>query len=204
MPPYASSDMIAAIVLAAGSSSRLGRPKQLEPWGSTTLLGAVLDEIAGFQFEETWVVVGAHLDRVLAEVGDRPVGIVQNPGWEEGLASSLRVGLDALTQLSRADGAMVFLADQPGIRGDVVVDLIEKHRRTTRMAVVPKYRYAWSNPVLLDRALWPRLMSLEGDQGAQQLLKAHPEWVEEVWVDSLPPRDIDTSADVEELRPRRT
>ena len=71
------------------------------------------------------------------------------------------------------------------------------------MAIVPKYRYTRGNPVLIDRALWPRLMSLEGDEGAQRLLQAHSEWVEEVWFDSLPPRDIDTQADVEELRPRR-
>lgn len=195
--------MIAALILAAGGSRRLGRPKQLEPWGSTTLLGHVIDLVESFPVDETWVVVGADLDRVVNEIGSRPVGIVQNPDWETGLASSLRVGLDALTRLSKADGALVFLGDQPAVRPDVVTALIEKHRRATAMAIVPKYRYSRGNPVLIDRALWPRLMSLEGDEGAQRLLQAHSEWVEEVWFDSLPPRDIDTQADVEELRPRR-
>lgn len=196
--------MIAALVLAAGGSRRLGRPKQLEPWGGTTLLAHVLDRVETFAIDEIWVVVGAEADRVVGEIGDRPVGIVQNPSWEDGQASSLRAGLGALTERSGADAAIVFLGDQPAIRADVVVDLIERHRRSGRMAVVPKYRYSWGNPVLLDRALWPRLMSLDGDEGAQRLLKAHPEWVEEVWVDSLPPRDVDTASDVEELRPRRT
>jgi len=196
--------MIAALILAAGGSRRLGRPKQLEPWGSTTLLGHVIDLVESFPVDETWVVVGADLDRVVNEIGPRPVGIIQNPDWETGLASSLRVGLDALTQLSKADGVLVFLGDQPSVRADVVTALIEKHRRSSAMAIVPKYRYSLGNPVLLDRALWPRLMSLEGDEGAQRLLQAHSEWVEEVWFDSLPPRDIDTQADVEELRPRRT
>ncbi len=196
--------MIAALILAAGGSRRLGRPKQLEPWGSTSLLGHVIDLVESFPVDETWVVVGSDLDRVVAEIGSRPVGIIQNPDWETGLASSLRVGLDALTQLSKADGVLVFLADQPAVRADVVTALIEKHRRSSAMAIVPKYRYSRGNPVLIDRALWPRLMSLEGDEGAQRLLQAHSEWVEEVWFDSLPPRDIDTQADVEELRPRRT
>ena len=195
--------MIAALILAAGGSRRLGRPKQLEPWGSTTLLGHVIDLVESFPVDETWVVVGADLDRIVNEIGPRPVGIIQNPDWETGLASSLRVGLDALTRLSKADGALVFLGDQPVVRADVVTALIEKHRRSKAMAIVPKYRYSQGNPVLIDRALWPRLMSLEGDQGAQRLLQAHSEWVEEVWFDSLPPRDIDTQADVEELRPRR-
>ncbi len=196
--------MIAALILAAGGSSRLGRPKQLEPWGSTTLLGHVIDMVESFPVDETWVVVGADLDRVVNEIGPRPVGIVQNPDWESGLASSLRVGLDALTRLSKAEGVLVFLADQPSVRADVVTALIEKHRRSPAMAIVPKYRYSRGNPVLLGRSLWPRLMSLEGDQGAMRLLQAHSEWVEEVWFDSLSPRDIDTQADVEELRPRRT
>ncbi len=196
--------MIAALILAAGGSRRLGRSKQLEPWGSTTLLGHVIDLVETFPVDETWVVVGADLDRVVNEIGARQVGIIQNPDWESGLASSLRVGLDALTQLSKADGALVFLGDQPAVRADVVTALIEKHRRSSAMAIVPKYRYTRGNPVLIDRALWPRLMSLEGDEGAQRLLQAHSEWVEEVWFDSLSPRDIDTQADVEELRPRRT
>ncbi len=196
--------MIAALILAAGGSRRLGRPKQLEPWGTKTLLSHVIDLVEAFPVDETWVVVGADLDRVVNEIGSRPVGIIQNPDWESGLASSLRVGLDALTQLSKADGALVFLGDQPSVRADVVTALIEKHRRSPAMAIVPKYRYTRGNPVLLDRVLWPRLMSLEGDEGAQRLLQAHSEWVEEVWFDSLPPRDIDTQADVEELRPRRT
>ena len=196
--------MIAALILAAGGSRRLGRPKQLEPWGSTTLLSHIIDLVETFPVDETWVVVGAELDRVVNEIGARPVGIVQNPDWESGLASSLRVGLDALTRLSKADGVLVFLGDQPAVRADVVTALIEKHKRSTAMAIVPKYRYSRGNPVLIDRRLWPRLMSLEGDEGAQRLLQAHSEWVEEVWFDSLPPRDIDTQADVEELRPRRT
>lgn len=196
--------MIAALILAAGGSRRLGRPKQLEPWGSTTLLSHIIDMVETFPVDETWVVVGAELDRVLNEIGARPVGIVQNPDWESGLASSLRVGLDALTRLSKADGVLVFLGDQPAVRADVVTALIEKHKRSTAMAIVPKYRYSRGNPVLIDRSLWPRLMSLDGDEGAQRLLQAHSEWVEEVWFDSLSPRDIDTQADVEELRPRRT
>jgi molybdenum cofactor cytidylyltransferase len=196
--------MIAALILAAGGSRRLGRSKQLEPWGSSTLLGHVVDLVESFPVDETWVVVGADLDRVVNEIGSRPVGIIQNPDWETGLASSLRVGLDALTRLSKADGVLVFLGDQPAVRADVVTALIEKHRRSRAMAIVPKYRYSRGNPVLISRALWPRLMSLEGDEGAQRLLQAHSEWVEEVWFDSLPPRDIDTQSDVEELRPRRT
>jgi molybdenum cofactor cytidylyltransferase len=70
-------------------------------------------------------------------------------------------------------------------------------------AAVPKYRYQRANPVLVDRYLWPRLMSLEGDSGASRLLQAHPEWVEEVRLDHPIPRDIDTPGDVSDLRTGR-
>lgn len=195
--------MIAALVLAAGGSRRLGRPKQLERWGSSTLLGHVLEAVRTFPVDESWVVLGARIDEVLEKVDLTDFGIVENPEWSEGLAASLRVGLDALTRLSKAEAAFIVLGDQPDIPADVPAKLISALRTSRRLAAVPKYRYSWGNPVLVARALWPRLMSMTGDEGARPLLEAHPEWVEEVWFESLPPRDVDTETDVEELRPRR-
>ncbi len=194
--------MIAAVILAGGGSKRLGRAKQVEPWGDATLLGHVVTAVKALPVEEVWVVLGAELDKILAAVDLEDCGVIENPEWEEGIASSLRVGLDAITQLSRADHALIVLGDQPDVPADVVDALIDAQRRSHALAVVPKYRYAPGNPILVDRALWPRLMSLEGDHGAKRLLQAHPEWVEEVWFERLPPRDVDTPADIDELRPR--
>lgn len=196
--------MIAGLILAAGGSRRLGRPKQLEPWGGGfTLLGTVVDQARTFGLDELWVVLGAELQAIFDAVDLEDCGVVENPEWEEGLSSSLRVGLDALTRMSKADNALILLGDQPGIDPEVVHQLVVAKKRSKRMAAVPKYRYAWGNPVLVDRTLWPRLISLAGDEGAKRLLLVHPEWVEEVWVESLPPRDVDTASDVDELRPRR-
>lgn len=197
--------MIAGLVLAAGGSRRLGRPKQLEPWGSggATLLDAVIGRAREFRLDELWVVLGSDLDEILERVDLTDCGVVENPEWEEGLASSLRVGLDALTRMSKADSVLILLGDQPGIDPAVVEALVAAKKKSKAMAVVPKYRYSWGNPVLVDRTLWPRLISLSGDEGAKRLLQAHPEWVEEVWFESLAPRDVDTASDIEELRPRR-
>jgi molybdenum cofactor cytidylyltransferase len=195
--------MLAALVLAAGSSSRLGRIKQLEPWGDGTLLGHVVDQVRALPVDEVWVVLGADWERIRDEVDLGDCGIVENPEWEEGIAASLRVGLDALLRRSKAESVLIVLGDQPDVPAGVVERMLEAQRRSPRLAVVPQYRYVWGNPVIVSRALWERLMSLEGDEGAKRLLQAHPEWVEEVWVDALPPRDVDTPADVEELRPRR-
>lgn len=194
---------VAALVLAAGGSSRLGRPKQLERWGATTLLGHVVGQVKEYPVDEVWVVLGADAEEILATVDLDGCGVVENPEWEEGMASSLRVGLDALIQLSRAEAALIVIGDQPNIDPRVVADVVETFDRTSAPVVIPKYRYTWGNPVMVGRPLWPRLMSLEGDEGAQRLFKAHPEWVEEVWTDQLPPRDVDTESDLSELRPRQ-
>ena len=193
---------IAAVILAAGGSRRLGRPKQLEPWGDTNLLGHVVARTSEFPVEEVWVVVGCEADRILAETDLGTAGVVENPEWEEGIASSIRVGLDALTRLSRCDQALIVIGDQPAVPAEVVDALLASHAGSDKPVSVPKYRYTSGNPVLVDRLLWPRLMSLEGDEGAGRLWQAHPEWVNEVWFSDLAPRDVDTESDVAEMRPK--
>jgi molybdenum cofactor cytidylyltransferase len=192
----------AAVILAAGGSKRLGRPKQLEPWGDTTLLGHVVARTAEFAVDEIWVVVGHESELILEQIDLGDAGVVENPEWEEGIASSIRVGLDALNRLSRCDRALIVIGDQPGVSIEVVDELMASHARAGRPVSVPKYRYSSGNPVLVDRSLWPRLMSLEGDEGASRLWQAHPEWVNEVWFSDLAPRDVDTEVDVVEMRPK--
>lgn len=192
----------AALILAAGQSARLGRPKQLEPWGESNLLGHVVANTARFPVEEVWVVIGYEAERILAETDLGEAGVVENPEWEEGIASSIRVGLDALTRMSRCDRVLIVIGDQPDVSAEVVAQLLESHERDGHPVTIPKYRYHWGNPVVVDRSLWPRLMSLEGDEGASRLWQAHPEWVNEVWFSGVAPRDVDTDADIAELRPR--
>lgn len=194
----------AAVVLAAGSSRRLGRPKQLEPWGDQNLLGHVVARTMEFGVEEVWVVLGHDVDRILAETDLGDAYVVENLEWEEGIASSLRVGLDALTRLSRCDRALIVIGDQPDVAVETVEQLLESHEREGKAVTLPKYRYSLGNPVVVDRSLWARLMSLEGDEGARRLWKAHPEWVNEVWFSGSGPRDVDTEADVTEMRPRHS
>ena len=193
---------IAALILAAGSSSRLGSPKQLLPWGEGPLLQHVVGQIRSFGLEEIWVVIGHETDAILEQVDFGGASVVVNDEYTEGIASSMRVGLDTLTRESRADKVLIAMGDQPELRPDVVAELLQIAKREKRPAIVPKYRYTWANPVIIDRSLWARLMSLEGDAGAKRLLQAHPEWVREVWFEHLPPRDVDTEQDVGELQPR--
>ncbi len=192
----------AAVVLAAGGSRRLGRTKQLEPWGRSNLLSHVVSRTFEFPVDEVWVVLGHEADQILDDTDLGEAYVVENLEWEEGIASSLRVALDALTRLSRCDQALIVIGDQPEVPADTVSELLESHARSGKPVSIPKYRYSWGNPVVVHRSLWPRLMSLEGDEGAKRLWQAHPEWVNEVWFSDSAPRDVDTEDDVRELKPR--
>lgn len=194
----------AAVILAAGGSRRLGRTKQLEPWGDSNLLGHVVTRTFEFPVDEVWVVLGHDMEDILESTDLGDAYVIENLEWEEGIASSLRVALDALTRLSKCDQALIVIGDQPEIPVETVEELLATHRREHRPVTVPKYRYNWGNPVVVDRALWARLMSLEGDEGAKRLWQAHPEWVNEVWFSDAGPRDVDTEADVAELKPRHS
>lgn len=194
----------AAVVLAAGGSRRLGRPKQLEPWGQSNLLGHVVSRTFEFPVDEVWVVLGHDSEQILDDTDLGDAYVVENLEWEEGIASSLRVGLDALTRLSRCDQALIVIGDQPEVPVETVTELLRSHARSGKPVTIPKYRYTWGNPVLVNRSLWARLMSLDGDEGAKRLWQAHPEWVNEVWFSDSAPRDVDTEADVDELKPRHS
>ena len=194
----------AAVVLAAGGSKRLGRTKQLEPWGDSNLLGHVVARTRQFPVDEVWVILGHETEQILEDTDLGDAYVVENLEWEEGIASSLRVALDALTRLSRCDQALVVIGDQPDVPVATVEELLASHARAGKPVTLPKYRYSRGNPVLIDRSLWARVMSLEGDEGAKRLWQAHPEWVNEVWFSDSGPRDVDTETDVTELRPRHS
>ena len=189
----------AAVILAGGGSRRLGRPKQLVLYRDRPLLEHVVTAALAWPVDQVVVVLGAYAEEILAAAKFGNAVIAINEDWEEGIASSLRVGLDVIARDPHADLAFIALGDQPGIPPEVPGMLLAAAADSPRLAVVPLYRYERSNPVLFRRQLWERLMTLEGDHGAAELLRAHPDWVEEVRVDYLPPRDIDTVDDVADL-----
>ena len=192
----------AALILAGGESQRFGRPKQLVDWAGKPLLEYVIERVGGWpQVDSVYVVLGARVERIMKRVDLSSVTVIENFEWQEGMASSLRAGLDTLIGDRAAEQALIVLADQPTVPGEVIPMLLEARRRSRRPVVIPRYRFVRGHPVLVDRSLWPRLVAgLEGDQGARNLFLSHPEWVEEVRVGDTPPRDIDTPEDLDRLR----
>ena len=187
--------MIAGIVLAAGRSSRLGRPKQLLPLGGEPLLRHTLRAILASSLDDILVVTGHEAEAVQAAIADLPVRIVLNPDYALGQSTSVLAGLRALPPETGA--AMFLLGDQPGIAPTTIDALIQTWRETHAPVVVPSYTDGFGNPVLFDRLSFPELKSLEGDRGAISIVRSYRQrgQLASVQVASPAPSDVDTEED---------
>jgi molybdenum cofactor cytidylyltransferase len=186
---------IAALVLAGGAAARFGRPKLLEPWGQTTILGRVLDQAVAMDgIEEVIVVAGCESKRIAAEALKRPVRVVFNDAWPTGQASSVRAGIAALRE--SASAVLVLLGDQPEVKPETLDALFRRHRQTLAPIVAPSYLGQRGNPVLFDRSLFDELGKLSGDSGGRVLIQRLAGEVEWVHLDYPAPFDIDTVADL--------
>lgn len=135
---------VATIILAAGSSSRLGKPKQLISQNGTTLVRRMAEIALSLQTGPVIVVLGANGEKVAQEVADLPLITTLNVDWKEGLAASLRVGLTALADVP-TDAFLILLTDQPHVTADLLQELIDVRQQTSRGIVASRYstgRYA--------------------------------------------------------------
>jgi molybdenum cofactor cytidylyltransferase len=191
-------DHTAAIILAAGSASRMGRLKQLLDWGGRPLVRVVAEHALAARLDRVLVVVGAAGDAVTAALVGLPVDIVENPAYGEGQSTSLRAGVIALGP--EVGAALVLLGDQPFVTPAIVEQLVGAWRVSDAAIVAPLYRGQRGNPVLFARAVFAELMAIQGDQGARAILAADPARVRTVlFDDDLPLADIDTPEDYERL-----
>lgn len=188
-------DRIAALVLAAGRSTRFGTEnKLLAPFEGRAMLDHVLDRVAEAGLDPVLVVTGHEAEAIRTAAGARASRFVHNPEFAEGLSTSLRAGIEAMPE--DVGAALVLLGDMPRVSVATLRRLIEAARQNPgAQAFVPTFAGRWGNPVLVRRALFPSLAKLHGDQGARKLLEASREVVEEVSVeDAGILADFDTKA----------
>jgi molybdenum cofactor cytidylyltransferase len=182
--------MIAAIILAAGQSSRMGQHKLLLPLlGKPLVLHAVENALAA-GCAEVLVVVGYRADAVRGLLNDKPVRVIENPAYAEGQSTSLRAGIAALAPQTEA--AMILLGDQPLVNPSMLQRLMQAWQDTARPIVAPYYAGQRGNPVLFARVLFPELLGVTGDQGGREVLQRHAQEVEPV-----PIADIDAALDLD-------
>lgn len=189
---------IAAIVLAAGRSSRMApRNKLLEPIGGEPIVRHVAGVALESGADPVITVTGFDAESVAATLSDLEVTIVHNPAFGDGLSTSLRAGLSAVPLDS--DGALILLGDMPGVDAPVLGALMAAF--TGRDAIcVPVHQGRRGNPILWGRSYFAEMMALTGDAGAKQLIGRHAEHVTEVTVgsDSIF-ADVDTPVDLATL-----
>ncbi|MCJ7667182.1 MAG: selenium cofactor biosynthesis protein YqeC [Anaerolineae bacterium] len=188
---------VAGIILAAGESRRLGRPKQLLPLGEKTMVEHIMEVALSSPFQEVVVVLGHQAEKIRPLL--RGVKVVVNDEWPQGLSSSLCAGLGTLSP--QFEACLFFLADQPKVTPQLVESLITRHRSTLAPIVAPRFRGQRGNPVLFARPLFPELLTLQGEEGGRSLIEKHSHLVEWVEVDSEEYfLDIDTLEDLKHLR----
>jgi len=190
---FAVHEPIAGIILAAGESSRFGKPKQLLDWKGQPFVRAVAKTALEAGLSSVVVVSGANAEQVEFAVKDLNVTVIKNEDWKSGQGGSIKVGIKTLTlsPYLKMGGAIFLLTDQPQVTTSIIRALIEKHAEGLYPIVAPMVMDQRANPVLFDRATFPDLMRLEGDVGGRAIFHKHR--VEYLpWHDDRLLLDVDT------------
>jgi molybdenum cofactor cytidylyltransferase len=191
--------VITGIILAAGTSSRLGRPKQLLDLGGVPIIQHVLDASTASTLDDVILVLGYGAQEIAeaVAVSTQRLRVVFNPDYSEGMSTSLKAGLRA-TPASRA--VLVLLGDQPGVSREAIDAVTRSWREGNGPIVQASYGGRLGHPIVLDRSVWPDIQELSGDEGARSILSRRPELRTLVEVGETPPHDIDTEEDYAHVR----
>ena len=192
--------MIAALLLAAGASRRFGgglqkltqelNGKPVVRWSAEALVGPPVDELL--------VVVGANDQPVRDALQGIPARFIRNPVAEQGMASSVSVGVSAVRPDTEA--VLVVLGDEPLVGHEPLARVVARYRDGSAAVVAPTFRGVRGHPVLFDRVVFPELIALGGDRGARAVADRDPTRLALVELDLPKPVDVDTQADLARLR----
>jgi molybdenum cofactor cytidylyltransferase len=200
--------MIWAMILAAGESKRMGRPKLLLPYGRTTIIETVIRKVISSRVDKTLVVLGSRWRKIKKQTEHLPVTTAVNLRYKQGMLSSVRRGIAALPRPCRA--VVVALGDQPDVRTGVINRLLQAYAKGKNGIIVPVYRGKRGHPFLIDLKYRAEIAALNPEVGLRELLQKNPEDILEVRVpDANILQDIDNPDDYKKAarskirRPRR-
>lgn len=191
MPSPRAETFVTGLVLGAGGSRRLGRPKQLLPYGERTLLGHALDTARRCGFDQIVVPIGGAADEVRERVDLSGADVVVNYAYGEGCSSSIAAALDTVDP--RCEVIVLMLGDQPGVTPDAVRALLEG--RGDAPLAVCRYDDGRGHPLAFHRRIFSALADLHGDKGVWRLLDERADEVVEVRIAGNVPLDVDTPED---------
>lgn len=191
--------MITAVVLAAGLSARMGKPKLVLRVGGKPMLKAVLDTLGQAKVDEVVVVLGANADLIRNEIRFARERVVVNDDYARGMSSSLRLGLGTVSP--KSDAALVVLGDQPQVTQATIDALVARFAEADPPVAVPVFNGVRGNPVLFARRVFPDVMKVKGDAGAKSVVRKYGREVLEVPVeDPGVLLDVDTPGDYDIIR----
>ena len=186
--------MVSAILLAAGVSKRMGEPKLLLPLGNSTVVEQTIDNLLGSRVSEVIVVLGHRAEEMIKAIANRPVKIVVNPIYHQGMSTSIVAGLNLVD--SKAQAVMLALADQPFINSKTINRLIEEFFNHDKRIAIPAHQGRRGHPIIFSMKYKGELLELKGDIGGREIIRGHPDDILEVTVDSSSINiDIDNMGD---------
>lgn len=183
------------IVLAAGTASRMGRPKQLAHLGGVPILVHVLRTVREARLKDIIVVLGSSAQEIKKEVVLEGCRVVENSAYNQGISSSIQLGLSQVAIETGA--ALILLADQPLVLPSTLTRLIAEYHRSRPQAAIPTYQGHPGNPVLLDRSLFDKATQLKGDEGFRSILRDSQSVIRIEVDDPGILLDVDTPEDLE-------
>lgn len=193
--------MISAIILAAGQSKRMGKPKMLMPWGKLTVIEQVVATFIGAGTGDILVVTGGAREQVEKITEKYPVRRFHNHAYDQGeMLSSLQCGLSAMKK--EVEAVVVGLGDQPQIQEESVRAISAAYRRTGATLVVPSYENRRGHPWLVARPLWHEILAMSSPQTPRDFLRRHAAEIHYVNLETPSIlADLDTPEDYEKFRP---
>lgn len=190
---------VSAIILAAGSSTRMGSSKQLLRWGEETLLTHAVKTAIDSRVGHVYVVLGSNEGEHRKAIGKLPVTIVSNPGWQKGMGSSLKAGLSAAKETS--DAVLIMVCDMPFVTSQHLNNLIEHFTNTRLPVTASKYRDTVGVPAIFAKEVFNELSEIGDGEGARKIIAKHQD---AGLIHLGSPADIDTPDDYDaSLRARR-
>lgn len=187
------------ILLAAGSSDRMGQPKQLLAFNGGSLLNHGIKIAVETGCSPVVLVLGANADLIKKQVNNKNILLIENKHWSEGMASSIRCGIEALkSQAPGTDAAIIMVCDQPFVDAKLLLQLVEKYLETGKPVIASKYAGTFGTPALFDKTIFAALLTLKGDAGAKKIMKENEAMLD--FIDFPNGNvDIDTAGDYEAL-----
>lgn len=191
--------MTGLVILAAGASSRFGESKQKIIFKGKSLLQRAVETALNSACRPVIVILGAYENEIKPDIENEDVIVYHNPQWEEGMASSIRLGIEVLEKTeSKVSGVLLMVCDQPYVDTTLLNDMLNKKAITGKGIIACSYNNTLGVPALFDKKFFPELLSLAGQEGAKKLIMNHKEFVAEIPFPSGG-FDIDTIDDYEAL-----